>query len=244
MRDELNLGDLLRSADAATTGRINADAVIRRARRRRVPRLVGAALASVCAVVVVVGGAVYGLGNLAVSTNGTASSAVDSGGTVPQAQPGTSGSGMAVASRCGYAAPQLSSTASGLVVTLDFPSTTTRGGVVTGVVTLTNAGAQRVTGSTGAPIITLSRNGIVVWHTDAAIPAPLRQLDLAHGASTSFQVVLSPLLCSKGDDRSGGLRADLPPAPAGQYQVSASVVVSVAGGGEQVSGPTHDLAIR
>ena len=244
MPDELNLGDLLRSADTATTGKINADAVIRRARRRRVPRLVGAALVSVCAVVVVVGGAVYGLGNLAISTNGTASSAVDSGGTVPKTQPDTSGSGMLAASRCGYVAPQLSPTTNGLVVALDLPSTVGRGGVVTGVVTLTNTGAQRVTGSTGVPVITLSQNGIVVWHTDAGTAASLRQFDLSHGASTTFQVVLSPLLCSKGDESSGELRTDLPPAPAGEYQVSASVVVAIAGGGEQVSGPTHKLTIR
>jgi hypothetical protein len=244
--DELNLGDLLRSADSATTGKIDADAVIRRARRRRTPRLVGTALASVLAVVVVVGGAVYGLGNVAGSTTG-ASSAVDSSGSAPKTQPQTRpqpDGNKANTSRCGYPVSQIAPTTDGLVIAVEFPSTATSAGPVRGLATLTNTGAAKVAGSSGGPIITLARNGVVVWHTDAGIPEPQQKIVLAPGASMTFPVVLSPSLCSKGDDGTGALRTDLPPAPVGEYAISASIVVSIGGVDEQVDGPTHNLTIR
>jgi hypothetical protein len=242
--DELDLGHLLRSTDGPTTGRIDADAVVRRARRRRNPKLAGTALASVLAVVVVLGGGIYGFGQLGGgTTTGSASSAVDSGARVPTAQAGAGGVAVGAA-RCGSATPALIPTQNGLVITVDFPATGARGDQVTGNATLTNTGSMRVTGSTGGPIVALSRGGVVVWHTDEHLPVPLRPLNLAPGASTRFGVTLTPLVCGTSDDKSGELRSDLPAAPGGQYQVSASIVVTSAGVGEQVTGPTTNFTVR
>lgn len=251
MPTDFNLGDLLRSGDGPTTAKIDVDAVIRRARRRRAPRVVGTALASVLAVVVIVGGGILGLPHLVgVSSGGSASSAVDSSGTVPKPQTapggGTASGGAETdgATRCGFPPPGLTPTPNGLVLTVKFPGSTAPGQRVTGIATLTNTGPRRVSGASGPPIIALSRSGIVIWHNNTSDPVPLRMIDLKPGASVTYDVAIVPLDCGPKDDPSGEVRDGLPAAPSGSYSVSASITVTVAGGSEQVAGPATNFTIR
>jgi hypothetical protein len=98
------------------------------------------------------------------------------------------------------------------------------------VVTLRNDGTVAVLGSTASsPVITFSRNGIVVWHTSGDQDAPVVRVDLDPGESMTYATTFEPLICTLDDeveaDGSGadGLREDLPAAGPGTYRLSAAI---------------------
>ncbi|MEO6533491.1 MAG: hypothetical protein ABIO06_07935, partial [Pseudolysinimonas sp.] len=119
-------------------------------------------------------------------------------------------------------------------------------------VTLTNTGTQQVTGSLSPfPALTLSREGIVIWHSNGAVPSLGQEINLAPGASTAFSTTFEPLVCSIADDMTPSFAADLPLAGAGSYQLSAALDVTPATADAEgnvaavlVTGPTSPVTLR
>lgn len=231
------------------TPSIDVSGVIRRSRARRAPRLLGAGAVAVLAV----GGLAYG-GFSGLAGLGGASTASDSGGAAPMMesdegmtsmtddarQKGTDG-----LSLCGAPVAEIPPSETGLMLSVAFPSAASVGAAsIDGVVTMTNTGTSMVHGSTEfAPTITLSQAGTVVWHTPTA-EGTSTTVDLAPGESIDFAASLEPVVCAPEDDEPGAFRADLPPAPAGEYQVSAAIDVYGDGAPAIVVGAPQDLALE
>ena len=94
---------------------------------------------------------------------------------------------------------------------------------------LTNTGAQRVVGSLSPfPALTLSRNGIVLWHSNGPAPSLAQQIDLAPGATATFESTFDPVICGVEDDNRESFRSALPSAAPGSYQLSAALDFSPA----------------
>ena len=95
---------------------------------------------------------------------------------------------------------------------------------MTGTVLLTNTSDREVVGSTAAtPVLTLSQNGTVLWHTNGAMVMSLVTVDLQPGESLEYSASFAPVRCDVDDDLADSFRADLPPVPAGDYQLSALI---------------------
>jgi hypothetical protein len=119
-------------------------------------------------------------------------------------------------------------------------------------VTLTNTGKAEVAGSLSPfPTLTLSRDGIVLWHSNGPVPSIAQEVDLAPGAGITFQSTFEPVVCAAADDAPSGFRSELPAAGPGQYQLSAVVDFSprTAGadggaGAVLVTGPTSLVTLH
>jgi hypothetical protein len=252
-RTESELRDALRGRAPAPT-RLDPDAVIRRVRSRRRPRqvAVGAFATLAVAGVVVVGATT--LPRLLPSMS-SAQHAADSAERPESAAGGppasyTVGPGESFANGCGEPTKAPPSSAEGLVLTLAFPSSAPADGLpVEGVATLVNAGPVRLTGSTPArPVITISRDGVTVWHSNGSIDLTGRLVDLAPGESLDFPVSLTPVECSAVDDLGAGFREGLPALGPGTYEVSAFLAFAPEGAGRNsttlVGGPISTIALQ
>jgi hypothetical protein len=234
--------------------RIDVDAVLRRARARRRPRVIAAVSGGVLAVAAIAAPVVaVSLPHSAAMTAGSAASAPDTspGG---ESAPGTrslTASPAEALQRCGAPLAQPEPAVSGLVATVS-PLTATVGerGVPVEV-TLTNTGTTRVTGSAAATAaIALSRgDGTVIWHTSGPTPLVAVTVDLAPGASLRLGATLQPVVCTASDETAaatgGALPRDLPDAAPGDYRISAAIAFMPDGGtAAVVTGPTAPLTIR
>lgn len=222
---------LAHSAARATLPKLDPEAVVRRSRRARAPRLAAAGgVFSLAAIGIAVAG-VQGLrvGSPVMESAGSApESAADQGLTMPSGAPT---GGAAAVNLCGgvLAAP---SDHPGLSLTVEFPAeASVASGTVEGTVTLTNTGGEplQATSPAVAPV-TLSQDGLVLWHTSGPMILSLVELDLAPGEAHSWQAAFTPVQC---DDESE-LQADpatLPAVAPGLYQVSAAVDLTLTDGG-------------
>ena len=114
--------------------------------------------------------------------------------------------------------------ATGLVLSVDFPDAAAGTSRVDGVVVMTNTGGETITGYTAAsPAITLAQNGTVIWHSNGPTIQLARDVALAPGESIEYAASFTPVVCDVEDDVAESFRTDLPSAPAGQYQVSAAI---------------------
>jgi hypothetical protein len=113
----------------------------------------------------------------------------------------------------------------GLVLDVVFPAAVpAASGRIDGLVIMTNTSSEQVTGSTfTTPAVTLSQDGIVVWHTNGATDANATAVDLAPGASLQYAASFDPVRCSPEDDALEAFPADLPLAGAGSYELSAAI---------------------
>jgi len=252
MATDPNIRDLFR-ADSVPPGRaIDTGAVIRRSKRRRLPAQVG------------VGGvftlAIGGIGLVGVqslapaldSSSRSAESAADSGdsgaGLLAPAQ--NESIKRAPADRinlCGGTLAEVAPSATGLVLTPGFPAevpAASSTASVEGTVTLTNTGSESVTGySSATPAITLSQNGVVLWHSNGPTIQMVNDVVLAPGESVQYPASFTPVVCTVDDDLAESFPADLPAAPAGEYQLSAAADVVVDGTAELVTGPQQTVRI-
>jgi hypothetical protein len=254
MADEPNLRDLFRSAERPGGGAegIDTAAVIRRAKRRRLPAQIG--------VVGVFALAIGGLGVAGLQTLDPRQPASVSAGSSSQPRdsepaPGDSVMGAsegpaikrAPADRinlCGGTLADVAPSPSGLTLTVDFPDAAAGTPSVTGRVTLTNTGSRQVTGYTSAtPAVTLSQGGIVLWHSNGPTIMMARDVDLAPGESIDFDASFVPVVCTVDDDTAEAFRTDLPAAGPGEYQVSAAADVAVGDTLELVTGPPQTLRL-
>lgn len=233
----LDLGRLLRSDDSRTNGRIDADAVIRRSRRRRGTKLAGLTTAWVLAGTLVIGGGVAGVRLLATGSSSTGASSSAAGGAAPDAAPPAKD---AADPTCGSAAPATTITADGLSASVTIAGASDPGSTLTATVTLTNTGTARVAASVEQPRGAMVRDGVVTWRSPVVPTVAPRPINLAPGESTSFPVTIVADECTVGDDSA----IDLPPAPDGIYRVFASVVVHAPAGDEVVVSAPVQLRIR
>ena len=152
---------------------------------------------------------------------------------------------------CGGGLADVAPNAAGLVLTSSFSAADASAERVSGTVTLTNTGTEHITGTSAAsPAITLSKDGIVRWHSNGPMIAMAALVDLAPGASLSYQASFQPVSCGIEDDSAESFRENLPHVDAGEYQVSAALDLSIqaADGSflstDLVTGPTSEVTLR
>ncbi len=219
-----------------TGGTIDLDAVLRRARARRRPRVAAVAVVSSLAVLGVVVPVSISVASSQTSTvaGGSAASVPDAG-KAPEAVQGGDASGGGAIKRapadkinlCTGTLATPAPAADGLVLTVQPVDAAASARDIPVTVTLTNTGLQTVTGSLSPfPALTLSRDGIVLWHSNGAVPSLAQQIDLAPGASTTFATTFEPVRCGVADDEQPSFRDDLPTVGAGSYQLSAALDVT------------------
>ena len=227
---------------------IDLQRVIRRSSRRRVGHQVaiGGATTLVVAGVGVAG--LSGIRGLTIPPNNLGSVSglapgTANGSLLPiDGLPTDAGSQPAPADRlnlCGGTVAEVAPSPSGLVLSTQFDPADASADLVTGTATLTNTGAAPITGSSAVtPVITLSKDGQVLWHSNGAMVAMARTIDLAPGASMTYQASFAPVTCAVVDDESASFRENLPHVAPGNYQVSAALDVFRAGNDSQ---PVNDL---
>jgi hypothetical protein len=221
MVDERNLRELF--AESRPAGTIDADAVIRRSRRRRLPRQLAAGSIGALAVV--------GIGVLGVQTLAPPQQSA----VMMEQQDEANDTALApeAAKRipadrlnlCEGPLTEAAPSAYGLQAEVVFPAVSpATGQPVAGVVLVTNTGDARVTGSiASSPAVTLSQQGIVLWHSNGAVDTPDTVVDLEPGQSLEVAASFTPVRCAVEDDAAEAFRADLPPLAPGEYDLSAAL---------------------
>jgi len=242
---EGDLGSPAREADAGS--------VIRRSRRRRLPRQLaaGGTLTLAIAGIGVAGftglrGVPMGASVNDASTE-SAPEAFDgqdadnpAGGDAIQAVPASQ------LNTCGDSIADLDSNTVLVLETRFTPSVPADGQSVDGTVTLTNTGTERITGTTAAtPAITLSQDGEVLWHSNGPMIMMVVEVDLAPGESLEYPASFTAVRCAAEDELSESFRDDLPALVAGRYELSAAIDFLDAGGSPlpTVTGPRSPLTL-
>jgi hypothetical protein len=231
---------------------LDADAVIRRARSHRLPRKIafGSFAALAVAGVVLVGFTVVKIPQSALMSASDSAGGPESGEAPQSRDLQHEGPAAEKVNPCGDQLAPIAPNANGLELTTHFPEDAPANGQpVSGTVTLSNTGTARVIGSTAAsPVITLSRDGTVLWHSNGAMITIAVLVDLAPGESMNYPVSLTPVACGAQDELGSGFRDNLPPLPAGDYRVSALIdfVPQSAAAGEHqfLGGPPQTLTLR
>lgn len=249
MASEPNLRHLFSAPQPG--GSIDVAAVIRQSRARRLPKVLGITGVSVLAI----GGLVFGgVQTLGVATSSTATYDMPADG--PELGAGASELYSDAASDeikrapaeklnlCTGTVAEPVPSASGLVLSVAFADAPAGSDSVQGIVTMTNAGAEPVTGYTAAaPAITLAQNDVVLWHSNGPMIELARDVNLAPGESMEYAATFSPVVCGVEDDTAEAFRSDLPAAPAGQYQVSAAIDLMGEFDADLVTGPAQTVTL-
>jgi len=260
MATDPTLKNLFGSMDEPTPA-VDVNSVLRRTRRRRLPKQAAAGGVLTLAIGGIAVAGFQGLGGLSQSSGGSSDSAAsttDSGGTSElysaEAETGaTTDSGDATdikrapADRinlCGGPVAEVAPSATGLVLTTQFDDAAVGASSVDGIVTMTNEGTETVSGTTAASAaITLSQDGVVLWHSNGPMIEMAAVVDLAPGESMEYAASFVPVVCAVEDDLAESFRDDLPPAPAGSYDVSALIDLSTDGNAELISGPASTITL-
>lgn len=249
---------------ASDRGAIDLRAVLRGSRARRRPRVVAAALVSGLAVLGIVVPVSISLSTSSTTSTlsaGSAASAPDSAaGPVRLGGETTNGAGSpgikrAPANKINLCTGTLADVApadDGLVLTVGPVDADAGARDIPVTVTLTNTGTERVTGSLSPyPTVTLSRDGVVLWHSNGAVPSLAQVVGIDPGASMQFQTSFEPVVCGVADDEQENFRPNLPDVAPGTYQLSAALDVSpdatdAAGSGNAVlvTGPTSPVTLH
>lgn len=237
-------------------GEIDVEAVLRRARARRRPKVALAGAGSVLAIAAIAVPAV--LTSSFGGAGGAADSAIVAGEQyAPESASDAGGAGAADQAMAEKAPPDRLNlctapvaepipSESGLVVTVAPVAASATGHGIPIMVTLTNAGRERITGTTGGrPSVTFARDGITLWHTNGPQDLIARVVDLAPGQSMSYPATFEPVVCGVEDDQSEAFRAELPAAGPGEYTLSAAIEVTSEDGTviELVSGPPVEITL-
>jgi len=212
---------------------IDLAAVTRRSARRHHGQQIAVGSLSTLAVVGIGAAGITGIRGISTASTSSAGSSSQSDSSTSEqgyaapAQPPTAGKRASAEriNRCGAPLAQVAPDASGLVFSVDFPATASATAArITGQVTMTNTGTERLTGSTAAsPAITLSQDGTVLWHSNGPTVMMVTMIDLAPGASTTYAASFTPVRCTEEDEQAESFRADLPSVGPGRYGVSAAI---------------------
>ena len=250
------------SETGAALGQVDLSRVLRRSSRRRIAQQVAVGSATTLAVAGIGVAGFTGIRGLVQST-GSASSAAAPDANRPDAnRPEATGGSTATdggltrapaekINLCGGALSEVAPNAAGLVLTTNFEPGDASADRVSGTVTLTNSGSEHITGTSAVtPTIILSKEGIVRWHSNGSMAAMGALVDLAPGASMTYQASFQPVTCAVEDDSTVSFRDNLPHVAAGAYQVSAALELSRenADGSflstDLVTGPTSEVTLR
>lgn len=244
------------SANSTTTG-IDTETVLRKVRARRVPKQLAFSSLSVLAVVGVATFGITALPSLLPGQNAASDTAMMA--TAPESvqddaagesQAKTSEARWASVNSCGTPTIVSGPDPSGLALTVDFPDSPPAGDAeVIGMVSLTNSGTVPVSGTTApSPTITVSSDGMTVWHSHGEMTSVAQHVSLDPGQSYFYDAYFTPAECGPEDEVDGQFRDTLPPLAAGAYTVSAllSFVPDDADAGESilVGGPPQAIRLR
>lgn len=227
-----------------TAGGIDLDRVIARSRARRRPRQVAATLVGALALTGVL---VIGVQTLPRPASDSAvmmeseSGAADGGAASEDAA--LSGPAAPLIAACAAPAGAPTGIVGGLALEVIFPTSVSAGTAqIEGTVRVTNVGTTPVSATTApVPAITVSENGIVVWHTNGPTILSLATIELEPGQSVELPASATLVRCSPEDDALPEFRADLPALAAGDYALTAAMDVADAATGDLtrlVSDPT------
>ena len=257
MSTEADLKRMFRET-GPSLGQIDLSRVLRRSSRRRVAQRVAVGGATTLAVAGIGIAGFTGIRGFGPSTG----SGSASGAAAPESTEGSSPGSTATDGRltlapaekinlCGGTLSEVAPNAAGLVLTTNFEPGDASADHVSGTVTLTNSGSEHILGTSAVtPTIILSKEGIVRWHSNGSMAAMGALVDLAPGASMTYQASFQPVTCAVEDDSTVSFRDNLPHVAAGAYQVSAALDLSRenADGSflstDLVTGPTSEVTLR
>lgn len=257
MSTESDLKNMLGDAGPAL-GHVDLARVLRRSSRRRLAQqlTVGSAMTLAVAGIGVAG--FTGVRGLTPSTTAGSASSAKAPETKADPSLGSTATDRGITrapadkiNLCGGTLAEVAPNADGLLLTTSFPTADASADRITGTVTLTNSGSEHITGtSTATPAITLSKDGVVLWHSNGPTIAMAAVVDLAPGASLTYQASFRPVSCAIEDDSADSFRSDLPHVAAGQYQVSAALDLSRQNldgaflSTDLVTGPVSEVTVR
>lgn len=238
MPTDLELRSLFHDASAPPSS-IDAAAIIRRSKRRRLPQQLGAGSALTLAVAGIGVAGFTGLKGLApMSASQTAADApagVSEGAPVPWS--GADSAQSEPAASCATDALTDGDAQAGLTVTTSFPETALTGQAVTGALTMTNTGAAPVEGIAIAPTVTLSRGSEQLQYRDHSEAET--NVDLAPGGSVTLEFSFDAAECDYQGQPTGE------PLEAGTYTLSATLQLLPGDGSVRVvAGPASAITLR
>ena len=230
MPTEDDLRNMFASADGPVEHGIDANRVIRRSRARRLPKQLaaGAGGALVLVGVTVLGVQSLDLGGPVTTADAPMSqesSDSDAGSAQDESAFSTKRAPAEKLNLCGGPVTDFEPNFIGLVLDVVFPATAPASSErIEGIVIMTNDTTETVTGSTLVdPTITLSQDGVTLWHSNGATDLVATPVDLAPGASMQFTASFEPVRCEAEDDALDAFRPNLPPVGAGTYELSAAL---------------------
>lgn len=244
MPTDAELRTLFRDTPAPTVD-IDPAAVIRRSRRRRLPQQlgVGSALAlSVAGIGVASFTGLNGLSPLMTAADAPAGMAehgpVSEGSQVPFS--GGDSSATEQRSSCGSGPVSDADVSTVLTVVGDFPEAASAGRPIAGRLTMTNTGAESVSGIVVDGMVSLSRGGEQVWHRDESIVGA--SVALTPGQSAALDFSFDPVGCTIGETARGETG---PPLAPGQYRLSPVLLLEAPDGAVLlVRGPASAITVR
>ena len=222
MPTENDLRDLFADSDTPRNT-LDAQRVIARSRARRLPRQIAAGAAGALAVA--------GISVLAIQVTQvqspvtmTAGEAYDESAPAPELDAIKRAPADKI-NLCTATLAEVAPSQYGLQLDVTAPATAPVGTEpVTATVALTNTSDREVIGYTAAtPALTLSQDGIVLWHSNGPMILSLVTVDLQPGESLEYQASFTPVRCGVEDDSADAFRADLPAVEPGSYQLSALI---------------------
>lgn len=224
MTDEDDVRRMLHATDSPPNT-LDAAAIVRRSRARRLPRQIAAGGVSALALA---GVAVLSVQTLAVQPGAPTSMSAGSAAEQSDAAPETFAIKRAPAEKvnlCTGALAEVAGSAYGLRLDVVAPTTASVGSQPVPVtVRLTNTSDREVVGSTAAsPAITLSQDGIVLWHSNGPAIMSLVTVELSPGESLDYSAEVTPVRCGVDDDLAESFRTDLPAVEPGTYALSALI---------------------
>lgn len=254
MPTEAELRAWLREGDLGASAReADAGSVIRRSRRRRLPRQLAAGGTLTLAIAGIGFAGFTGLRSMPMGgsvSDASAESAPDALSGQDESEAADGGAIQAApASKLNPCGGPIAGVArsTGLVLETRFgPSAPADGQSVDGVVTLTNTGTDRITGTTAAtPAVTLSQNGTVLWHSNGPMIMMVVEVDLAPGESLEYPASFTTVQCGEEDEATESFRDDLPALDAGSYELSAAIDFLDADGSPMptVTGPRSPIEL-
>jgi len=267
MATDPNIRNLFRSDDNGGTpggSKLNVDTIIRRSRARRLPRQVAFGGVFTLALGGVVVAGVQGFGALGNQPASTLAGGSQADSSAPEAGPSDNGilkqnnldetipaikrAPAEKINLCGGTLADVAPSQTGLVVEVKFDDSVKVGKKATpidGTATLTNTGTETLTGYTSAsPAVTLSQDGIVLWHTNGAMIMVAVDVNLAPGESMEYPVSFTPVTCTVDDDLELSFSDDLPVVEPGEYQLSAALDFMGDFDADLVTGPLSDITIK
>ena len=232
MPSESELREAIRSSANITTTGIDSDAVVRRARARRVPKQLAFSSLSVLAIAGIATLGITTLPSLQPGPDVASESGVMA--MVPETSEDAAASGSGAkqsaalqlsSNLCGMPTMSAEPNSADLTLSTNFPELAPADGrSVIGTVVLTNSGTLRVRGSTALqPVVSVARNGITVWHSNSLLNSQAVLIDLDPGQSFSYDAQFTAVECESEDDEGEQFRDNLAPLTPGVYQISAEL---------------------